>query len=228
MKSAYNSPMNSMHSDSSNETYEDEPVSDTLERVAKEYGQSSRITMDELIFSLRHRGFGLLMLVLVLPNCVPVPIPPGGSTLLSIPLFFIALQMLWGKHSPWLPKWLRRQSFERKTVDKIVTVATPKLRWVEKFLKPRWSFTSTKTGEQIVGFIWLIFAISIAIPLPMTNFIPGIGTLVMALGLLGRDGVVVIIGAIIGFAGVTFTTLLLTVGAEAVITLFPFLSGTLS
>jgi len=163
----------------------------------------------------------------VLPNCVPIPIPPGGSTIFSVPLFFIALQMIWGVDSPWLPKWLRQKSIEQSSIDKIVRVAAPRLRWIEKFLHPRYSFTSGKTGERVVGFFWLLFAISIAVPLPMTNFLPGIGTLVMALGMLGRDGIVVSIGALIGLVGVTFTVLLLTLGVEAIIALFPFLAGSL-
>ncbi len=220
--------MKSTQNNSSEGANKVEPVSETLEKMAEHYRESTRITIDELIFTLRHRGFGLLMLVLVLPNCVPVPIPPGGSTLFSVPLFFIAVQMLWGKHAPWLPKWLRRKSLEQATVDKMVSIAAPKLRWVEKFLHPRWSFTNTKTGERVVGLIWFIFAISIAIPLPMTNFLPGIGTLIMALGMLGRDGIVVIIGTIIGSLGVTITILLLTLGTEAITSFLPFLSNSLS
>ena len=219
--------MKSTQNNSSEGANKVEPVSETLEKMAEHYRESTRITIDELIFTLRHRGFGLLMLVLVLPNCVPVPIPPGGSTLFSVPLFFIAVQMLWGKHAPWLPKWLRRKSLEQATVDKMVSIAAPKLRWVEKFLHPRWSFTNTKTGERVVGLIWFIFAISIAIPLPMTNFLPGIGTLIMALGMLGRDGIVVIIGTIIGSLGVTITILLLTLGTEAITSFLPFLSNSL-
>ena len=206
-----------------NETVE--PVSETLEKMAHHYRSSSRVSVNDLLHSLKHRGFGLLMLVLVLPNCVPVPIPPGGSTLLSVPLFFIALQMLWGKHSPWMPRWLRHKSLEQTTIDKIIRLAAPKLRWVEKFLKPRFTFANSKTGERFIGFIWLAFAISIAVPLPMTNFLPGVGTLIMALGLLGRDGLVVIFGILIGIAGVMFTILLLTVGVESLISLLPFMSS---
>lgn len=204
-----------------------EPVSQTLEKMADHYRDSSRVTISQLLHGLRHRGFAVLMLVLVLPNCVPVPIPPGGSTIFSIPLLFIAVQMLWGKSTPWMPKWLHSKSLEQSMIDKVVRIAAPRLRWVEKFLHPRLNFTNSKAGERIVGFLWLIFAISIAVPLPMTNFLPGIGTLVMALGMLGRDGIVVIVGAIIGFIGVTFTTLMLMLGVEAITLLFPFLSGSL-
>ena len=204
-----------------------EPVSQTLEKMADHYRESSRVTIKHLLHGLRHRGFALLMLVLVLPNCVPVPIPPGGSTILSVPLLFIAIQMIWGRNSPWMPEWLTKKSMEQRTIDKIIKIATPRLRWVEKFLHPRFNFTSSKAGERFIGCIWLIFAISIAVPLPMTNFIPGIGTLIMALGMLGRDGIVVIIGACVGMLGVAFTTAMLTLGIGAIIALFPFLSGSL-
>lgn len=202
-----------------------EPVSQTLEKMVDHYRESSRISLDDMLHGLRHRGFAVLMLVLVLPNCVPVPIPPGGSTLFSIPLLFIAVQMLFGKHSPWMPKWLRAKSLEQKTIDKIVRIAAPRLRWVEKFLHVRWNFTASKNGERFIGFIWLLFAISIAVPLPMTNFLPGVGTLVMALGMLGRDGVVVIVGILIGILGVVFTSLLLTLGVEVITQFLPFLAN---
>lgn len=199
-------------------------VSQTLERMADHYKSSSLISIGELIHALRNRGFALLMLVLVLPNCVPIPIPPGGSTLFSIPLLFIAVQMLWGKKHPWLPKWLEKKTLEQQTIDKVIRSASPRLRWIEKFLHPRLTFTNTKTGEQIVGFIWMLFALSIAVPLPMTNFIPGIGTLVMALGMLGRDGLVVIIGALIGMIGIALTALILFFGTAAIAAIFPFLA----
>ncbi len=201
-----------------------EPVSKTLEYIANKTSTSDRITLSELLYNLRHRGFGLLMLVLVLPNCVPIPIPPGGSTLLSIPLFIVAFQMIWGRNAPWLPKWLRRKSLDRKTLNKVAMLAAPKLRKIERLLHPRFEFTTSKSGERIIGAFWLLFTISIAVPLPMTNFIPGIGILVMALGLLGRDGLVVIIGALIGLLGIAFTVALFYLGLEAVLGILPFLS----
>jgi len=165
-------------------------------------------------------GFGLLMLIVVLPNCVPIPIPPGGSTLFSIPLLFLAVQMLVGMESPWLPKWLSERKIERKTLAKAVSKASPKLKKVEKLLKPRFAFANSAFGEKLVGFFWLIFAVSIAVPLPMTNFLPGIGILLMSLGLLSKDGLFIISGILVGLFGVFVTVSVLLVGKAAVLKLF--------
>ncbi len=186
---------------------------------------ADRVTVGELLSALHERGFGLLMMVFVLPNCVPIPVPPGVSTVVSIPLIFLAVQMLIGLESPWLPKWLQKKSINRLTLAKVISVASPKLKKIELFLKPRLSFASSTTGERIIGLFWLIFAISIAVPLPMTNFIPGVGTLVMSLGLLSKDGATIIIGILIGLAGVTLTIMVLYLGVEAVLALFPFFSS---
>jgi len=194
-------------------------ASDVLEDAVNSQ-TADKVSLGELMQALHERGFGLLMLIVVLPNCVPIPIPPGGSTLFSIPLLFLAVQMLVGMESPWLPKWLSERKIERKTLAKAVSKASPKLKKVEKLLKPRFAFANSAFGEKLVGFFWLIFAVSIAVPLPMTNFLPGIGILLMSLGLLSKDGLFIISGILVGLFGVFVTVSVLLVGKAAVLKLF--------
>lgn len=190
-------------------------TSDVLEQTVGRHTHDD-VALGELLQALQERGFGLLMVVFVLPNCVPIPVPPGVSTIFSIPLVFLSLQMLVGRPSPWLPRWLRKKTIKRITLAALVSKLSPRLKIVEKLLKPRFTFTHTKLGERIVGLFWLIFAVSIAVPLPMTNFVPGIGILIMSLGLLSKDGITVMIGIVIGLLGVAFTTAMLLFGAKVV------------
>lgn len=106
-------------------------VSETLNHVVDRY-RGDTVTVAELLHALHERGFGLLMAIFVLPNCVPVPIPPGGSTLFSLPLLFICLQMLCGRSTPWMPQWLLKQRINRSVLTTIVSKATPRLRWMER------------------------------------------------------------------------------------------------
>jgi len=191
-----------------------EAASDALERAVNQHSHDY-VSLGELMHALHERGFGLLMLVLVLPNCVPVPLPPGISTIFSLPLLFLSTQMLMGLDSPWLPGWLHKKKINRRTLAKIISRANPRLKKIEILLRPRLSFASTRTGEKLLGGFWLIFSISIAIPLPMTNFIPGVGILVSALGLLSKDGVVLLLGILIGLGGIVVTTMVIFLGAQA-------------
>ena len=68
----------------------------------------------------------------------------------------------------------------------------------------------------------LIPAASILVPLPSTNTAPGVGVALAALGLIERDGVLVILGLAIGFAWVT---LLLFLGLEAAQLIKAWLEG---
>lgn len=201
-----------------------EAASDVLERAVNQH-DTDDVSLGDLMQTLHERGFGLLMLVLVLPNCIPVPVPPGVSTIFSLPLLYLSVQMVAGLDAPWLPFWLRNKKISRKTLAKIVQAANPKLKKIEILLRPRVSFASTRAGEKIVGFFWLLFAISIAIPLPMTNFIPGIGILVSALGLLSKDGLVILLGVFIGIGGLFVTATVIVLGAQAASAMLGYVFG---
>lgn len=193
-------------------------TSEVLEETVGNH-QSDDISLGELISILQERGFGLLMMVLVLPNCVPIPVPPGVSTIFSIPLAFLAVQMVLGRHTPWLPKWLKSKTIKRATLAAMVAKLSPKLKFVEKLLKPRLSFFISPVGERLIGLFWLLCTMSIAVPLPMTNFVPGMGILLVSLGLLNRDGLIILVGMIIGLLGCGFTVALLILGFKAIKTL---------
>lgn len=204
-----------------NNEYQDHhyPASRVLQNVVDGH-KADMISFGDIMELLHERGFGLLMLIFVLPNCIPAPIPPPLPSILSIPLLFLSAQMLIGRKSPWLPKWLRSKSLKRSTLAMIVEKIVPRLYKIERILRPRFSFASSTKGERIVGGIWLLFALSIAIPLPMTNLVPGIGILIMSLGLLSKDGLVITAGIGIGILGVSITTAVMLVGVHAARALF--------
>lgn len=196
----------------------DKAASDVLEDAVRHY-QTDMITLGEVMHALHERGFGLLLIIFVLPNCVPIP-APGVTSLTAIPLIFFGWQLLMGRESPWLPNWISRKQIRRTLLAKMVQSAAPRMKKIEKLLRARLSFASSDTGEKIIGGLVILFASSIALPLPWTNFIPGVGILIMSLGLLSRDGVVILIGAVIGTIGITTTIGVLIFGHKAIAMLF--------
>jgi hypothetical protein len=63
--------------------------------------------------------------------------------------------------------------------------------------------------ERIIGIFSFVFALSISLPLPLTNFPPGWGILIMSLGLLSKDGLTILVGMIVGTVGVGITMVIL-------------------
>jgi hypothetical protein len=193
-------------------------TSEFLKNVVKA-NKSDHVTIDELKISMHERGFGILLIAFSLPLAVPLPYIPGVTTIFAIPLFFLSVQMILGFDSPWLPKWLTRLSVKRRILSFIVIKSSPLLKKIERLLKPRLLFFSSHEGTKIIGFFALIFTISIALPLPFTNFVPAIAILTLALGMLSRDGVTIFIGILIGCAGVLFTVAVIILGKKIAISI---------
>ncbi len=167
--------------------------------------QKDVISVAEIKHSLSERGFGVLLAIFALPLCLPFPAPPGYTTIFSIPLFILATQMIYGADTPWLPKWLSRREISRKKLGNFIEKAVPLLQKMERFLRPRYINGNIERWEKLIGFSSFIFALSIAIPLPLTNLPPGYGILIMSLGLLSKDGITILIGLFVGLAGVVMT-----------------------
>ena len=71
-----------------------------------ENGEAVEITLGELFDALQARAFGILLLVLALPCCLPfVYIIPQ---IVALPMLLLAGQMAAGRTSPWLPERLRQ------------------------------------------------------------------------------------------------------------------------
>lgn len=196
-------------------------TSSLLRRVVTSNTQDS-LGIGEIKNALHERGFGILLAIVALPLCIPIPTPPGYTTLFAIPIFIFAVQMIIGHKSPWLPNWITQRKIKRTTLSAFVTRANRTLRKLEALLRPRLTFAGSRTGEKVVGVFCFIFAISIAVPLPFTNLPPGWGVLLMSLGLLSKDGLVVIIGMIVGTLGVAITCMILIYGSQ-VLELLPYL-----
>ncbi|MGL9718878.1 MAG: exopolysaccharide biosynthesis protein [Wolbachia sp.] len=201
-------------------------ASDILKEVADtSNANSDKVTLFDIKTALHERGFGILMIIFSLPLSVPIPVPPGYTTILSIPLILFSLQLLFGFDSPWMPHWLERKSFQRSTLALVVEKTSPALRKIEKFMKPRMSFIFCGPGEKILAFIMLLCALSIAIPLPLTNFIPAIGTTLISLGIMSKDGLLSILGVLVSLCGLLLTLVVVVKGPQLILGAFSFLKS---
>ena len=189
-------------------TTKERPTSEFLAIVVVE-NKKEVMTIGEIKNALHERGFGILMAIAAIPLCLPVPVPPGYTTLFSSPLFIFSVQMVLGMRAPWLPEWIEKKAVKRRDLENFINKATPLLKKIETRMQPRMTYISVHTWERIIGIFAFVFAVSIALPIPLTNFPPGWGILVMSLGLLSRDGITILIGMIIGTIGIGITMIIL-------------------
>jgi len=166
-----------------------------------------RVDVAEIFNELHERGFGLIILLLALPMALPVPVPPGVNIILASPLVLLTAQQALGRRNVWLPRAMQNRSIARKSVDRFLNKAIPLLQKFEPLVKPRLPFMTQGLLSHCVGGAGLIMALAICIPLPLTNTIPSIGIAMMAIGVLSRDGLIVLCGALIGLTWVIILAL---------------------
>jgi len=159
-----------------------------------------RVTMGALRDALDDRGFGVLILIFALPNLVPVNIPLL-SAVLGLPLVLLAAQLAYGRHKPWLPDWLARQSFPRLGFAAVVMHASPYLERAERLLRPRLPGLLSWTGERLIGVALLILGVVLTAPIPLGNWLPAFAIAILGLALVEKDGVAVLIGLAVGVIG---------------------------
>lgn len=154
-----------------------------------------RVSVSDLMRAMDARAVAALILLFALPNVVPTP--PGTSSILGLPLLYLTAQMMLGK-LPWLPAIIADRSMTRSDFNTFVGRATPLLARAERLLRPRFLFITSAKGEQVIGGLCLVLAIVLALPIPLGNMLPAFAISLMALGVLERDGLWVVIGALVG------------------------------
>lgn len=170
-------------------------LSDVLESLAA-FGADSRITVACLLRAAGDRAFGALLFIFAVPNVLPAP--PGTSVLLGIPLILLSAQLAWGRPSPWLPRILAERSVDRAVFARVMTHVLPRLRRMERVLRPRWTVLTSRPVERLIGVAAFVLAVVIFLPVPLGNVLPAAAICAMALGLLEHDGVGVLLGAVLG------------------------------
>ena len=167
------------------------------------------MTLREVIAVLRGRAYLLLVVLLSLPFCAPVSLP-GLSTPLGGVIALISLRLALGRH-PWLPQRLQDKQLPPGFFTRLFKLTARLLRFMEIFLRPRaTAFVEAPVLRNLHALVMLVAAgfLMLPLPIPFTNMIPAWVIILIAAGLLERDGAFVAAGYGVFAAGVVFLALL--------------------
>jgi hypothetical protein len=153
---------------------------------------SPTLTVGEMLEAFESRAFGAMLLVFGLLNTLPLP--PGSSTLLSLPILFLAPQIAMGADTPWLPRRLVEKPLKRNDLRGLFKRLAPIVRSMELVTRPRLRVLFSPLGERVIGVVCTLLAMVLVLPIPLGNLAPGATVAVLALALLQRDGFLALLG----------------------------------
>ncbi|WP_244430312.1 exopolysaccharide biosynthesis protein [Roseivivax halodurans] len=177
-----------------------EPRFSDLLRSLGEGTTTERMSVGALIAGLGRRGHGALLIVLGAPNVLPLPVP-GLSLLAGLPLLFLTLQIAAGRPTPWVPDWLARRTIGAAEFRRAALAIATRLARLERIVRPRWPALTTGWPRRALGLFSLLLAVTLFLPLPLGNALPGLSLALIGLALIERDAVVAACGIAIGLVG---------------------------
>ncbi|HEV7776404.1 MAG TPA: exopolysaccharide biosynthesis protein [Luteibacter sp.] len=162
-----------------------------LLRDALEAHETDRISLEALLDPLRSRAYGFVLLLLAVPNFIPVPIGIGG--VMGVLVVALGLEMLFGLEYPWIPRWLRARTMSRAALGRFLNRIEPLTRRLEKLCKPRMERLTRRPLTIASGLVMILIGILLALPIPFTNYVFGAMLLAFAIALVERDGVLLLL-----------------------------------
>lgn len=202
-------------------------LSKDLYRFFIEEPPADQVTLADVLQLAGERTFGFLLVLLALPSALPVP-AAGYSVPFGVVMFLLAVQLIVGAKSPWLPARIMNHSISLTRVQGLIKSGIPWLQRIEQLSKPRLTLVCTsRVGRAVIGLAIALMAISMMIPIPGTNTLPAIGIFVTGFGLLDDDGAISLGGLVLCVMGATLTLSILYAIAVGGTSLYDWLKDSL-
>jgi hypothetical protein len=185
----------------------------TLLRLA-EIGHGPRLVMAEMVDALGDQGFGLLLLILALPNVIPGPYIPAFSIPFAVGCALLGLQLAIGERTPRLPGWVARRSVGRDGFRRFAGRAQPRLTRLERLIRPRPNWLTAGPGRRLIGLVTFVLSVVLALPVPFGNLPAALAISIIGLGLLQEDGLALACGIGAGLGATAWNLAVILAGAE--------------
>ena len=154
------------------------------------------VTVRELLNMVGEQGLLLALMFLTLPFLLPISIP-GVSTVFGLVAIFISLGVTFNR-VPWLPDRLLDRPLDATKLSQAIEKGADRFGRVDRISHPRLQgLTQNAAMNRLAGLGLLLGAVLLIFPLglvPFSNTLPAWAMLLLAAGLVQRDGVLILLG----------------------------------
>ncbi len=171
------------------------PLGEILDKV-DEAIDGDQAPLGEVLSSFGDRAFGPVLTMSGLFLITPLGAIPGAPVAFFIIIASFAIQLILGRSRPWLPKTLNELAVTQDDIDKTRKYIEPALEKIDLLAKPRLAWAATKTARYSTALLSLILAFFL-LPLsaiPFGAMIPAILIALLGMGMMARDGLLLLTG----------------------------------
>lgn len=189
-----------------------DPISASL-RGLLDAADGKAMTLGEIEAQLKDRGYALLVLFLAAP--FPIPNIPGLSIPFGVAIGLIGVAFML-RRRPRLPAFILRTKLEFSTLQKVIPFVANLMERLERYIKPRMKFLATGPINMSLFGIGVVsggFFLALPLPIPLTNGPPALAVIFLVVGILCKDGLMVLIGHILGITAWAYLALWIYFGS---------------
>lgn len=158
------------------------------------------IQLDDVLAGLEERAFGMLLFL-----SIPTAFIPGIAGVISGPLIvLVGVQLLFGRHEPWLPDAIGRRGPHRRAMRTFRDRLGPWLARLERIARPRHDdLFEHRLAKAYTGIVLVLLGLLLSLPIPFTNLLFAVLVLLFALALLERDGRLLLASWVLGTVAIS-------------------------
>jgi hypothetical protein len=179
-------------------------------------------TLGGLVDLFGQRGFAIMFVLLL--GVPALPLPTGGAThVLEAVAMLLALQLIGNRDRIWLPRRWRSIDVAGSKQRRFIGALMKMVRRLERSSRPRLVFVF---GHRLSNIVFGALVIGgslgafLAPPFSGLDTLPALGVVLLSLGVLLEDFAVVMVGVVVGAAGVVLEIVLGSVAVDVLGELF--------
>ncbi len=174
---------------------DDKPLEDLLKN-AEESADGDEVTIDALIEKFGDRGFGpFLVLFGLIAATPPIGGIPGVPTTMGVLTILAAVQIIFGRTTPWVPDFIGERGVAVSKVEKAHEKLSGIAEKIDSIVSRRLEMIAGDNMRYIVAIMCILLGATMPALelLPFAAALPAIGIAMFGLSLMARDGLLMLI-----------------------------------
>ncbi|WP_423068635.1 exopolysaccharide biosynthesis protein [Devosia sp. CN2-171] len=175
-------------------------VGGVIERLrAHAEAPDASLSCNDLLALVGPRSHLVAILLFALLNLLPAP--PGYNFVMALIIIALCVSLLF-KREMQLKGYFGRMQLPVKIVLKLMDVLGKLAGWAARISSPRWRGLTGNAIMPVLAIFGVVLGLFMLPPIPATNTLPSLGLAVICVGVLNHDGLVVLLGGLVGLAGI--------------------------
>lgn len=176
-----------------------------LDRVL-DAAQAETVDLRTVLEAVGQASFASILLLPALAVATPLSGIPFFSSLMGVMICLVSAQMLARRRDLWLPAWVLDRQVRGETLRRAFGRLRPAMQWLDRHTTRRLRVFA----HRPLIFIPQLLCLISGIVMPLLEFVPfsssllGMGVALLALGMLTRDGVLMLIALLPYGLGIWF------------------------